>query len=139
MNPAITVGYLIGTFETSAAIKCDTLKKRFANVDTDTVVSITKNEFDEIVELMKIPCTPKKRCDTRMYVQYDSLELCFSVFDCVCSIDSDKITNKQKWTAYQMKCKSGYYNYISPDNLEYYEYIKKFGVPKNYKYYASSG
>lgn len=34
-----------------------------------------------------------------------------------------------------MKCKSGYYNYISPDNLEYYEYIKKFGVPKNYKYY----
>lgn len=74
MNPAITVGYLIGTFETSAAIKCDTLKKRFTNVDTDTVVSITKNEFDEIVELMKISCTPNVICDTRMYVQYDSLE-----------------------------------------------------------------
>lgn len=135
MNRTITVVYLIGTFDSSVSINCDTLKKRYAGAEADTVIDITNNEFDAIIELLKIPHTTETGCDTRMYIQYDSLALCYRDFDRVCGIDSEEITDKQKWGGYQIKCKSGYYNHIHREDLEYYEYIEKFGIPQEYKYF----
>lgn len=135
MNREITVVYLIGTFDTSVPINCDTLKKNYAKAESDMVIHITENEFDAIIELLKIPHTTGMGCDTRMYIQYDTLTLCYGDFDSVCGQGSEKITDKHKWVGYQTKCKSGYYNYIHHEDLEYYEYIEKFGMPQDYKYF----
>lgn len=134
MNDGIAVSYLTGCIETSTAISCEEMKKHHGKIQNDTLIYITKNEFERIIELMNSPRTSKTGCDSRMYIQHGSLELCVGDLDCLCDINGNNMTDYDTWIVYQIKCKSGYYNHITQDYLEYDNSIKKYGMPKDYKY-----
>lgn len=73
-------------------------------------------------------------CDARMYVKSDAYEYCINVDNLVCN-NSDSTSKDDLETIYLLKCITGYYNYFSRDKLYNDLAIKRFGIPKNYKYH----
>lgn len=132
----VTVTYYTGIRETNIRITCNNIKEKSCNHKVDTVINITSEEFDKIQRAIRLYQNKKADCDARLYINTDTLEMCLGSLsaDLICGFDNEDIGLDILHIFYQIKCRSGYYNYIPKDDLEYDYYIEKFGIPKNYKY-----
>ena len=135
---SIEVIYLKGEVETQIAINCNDITKATARI-VDTIIT-NKQMFAEIanqVRLLKVfKADSSAGCDIRMnckikYANGDSTELCIGKINCILK---DKIHMKSNDTLiYLIRKYTGYYNYFFKEELQYFNEVKQFSIPSNYK------
>lgn len=132
----ILIVYLTGAVETLSRIDCKSMANNnyYKKMIADTI-RISHNDFSLIRDSLKNLKVRKdeSQCDSRIYIKMDSISVCIGDIYCACNLDGRAVDINLK-TIYLIKCKSGYYNYFSKEQLLDDKCIKKFGIPKDYKY-----
>lgn len=136
----ILIVYLTGAVETISRIDCKSMANNdyYKKMIADTL-RISHNAFSSIRCFLRNKRTRKDEspCNSRMYIKLDSFSVCIGDLYCACNLD-DRVVDINLETIYFIKCKSGYYNYFSKEQLLDDKCIKKFGIPKDYKYQRSA-
>jgi hypothetical protein len=136
----INIKYIKGIIETNKPIECGTLNKILSSGVKDTIISdkailiIIKHQISNTFNLTLD--TPVSVCDIRMQCNIkltngDTVVLCIGEFNCL--IKEDTRIMKNDTIVYLMRKYSGYYNYFPQDELDFFEELKFFGKPKDYK------
>jgi hypothetical protein len=132
----ILIVYLTGAVETVSSIDCKSMTNNnyYKRMIADTL-RISHNDFYLIRDFLRNQKIRKddSSCDSRMYIKMDSISVCIGDIYCACNLDG-RALDVSLQTIHLIKCKSGYYNYFSKDQLLYDESIIKYGIPKDYKY-----
>ena len=136
----IMIVYLTGSVETVSRIDCKSMANNnyYKKIIADTI-RISHNDFSLIRDFLKSQKirNDESSCDSRMYIKLDSFSVCIGDIYCACNLDGRVVDINLK-TIYLIKCKSGYYNYFSKEQLLDDKSIIKFGIPKDYKYHRSA-
>lgn len=136
---SIVVWFKKGWIEHSVPVSCSSISERVSDRKADTIMKIRNNDFYRIKKAIKKAVTIKQSgyCDAKMSVQVDTMKICICDFNRVYN-DKDEQVSFDLSVIYLIKYKSGYYNYFEKEDLFYFEEIKRFGIPADYKY-AFSG
>lgn len=134
-SDSIVVTFKPGLWESSAATPCNIVFDKIEKTDVDTVIKLPTDEFKKIKTALT---TAKKKggenvCDAILQVKTDTFRTCICSFNRAYNIDNEEIYINEE-VIYLLKSRSGYYNYIEKDMLRYDRGIKKFGIPKDYKF-----
>lgn len=136
----ILIVYFTGDIETLSRITCKIMatNKYYKDIIADTI-QISQYDFSRIKYFLRNQKNLKEEssCDSRIYLKMDSIDVCIGNNNCASNIDNASVGIDLK-TIYMIKCKSGYYNYFSKEQLLYDESIIKYGIPKDYKYQRSA-
>lgn len=140
-NTSIEILYLKGKVETTKAISCGTLKKgKTAFGIGDTVIQdkhIFNQILNQIIKLKAIKVDSlTSSCDIRMQCKIklenrDTIQVCIGEFNCI--VKDGFLMGNNDTLVYLMRKYSGYYNYFSKEDLAYFNELKQFAVPGNYK------
>lgn len=137
-NCDIEVFYIPGLINTSSPYTAKKMRqKMLATIPKDTIF-VDDNVFCELNTLADSISTKNVRAlptyDGRIYVKWDSLEICIDTFNDCYNQHDKRLTINDKFI-YILKCKSGYYNTLPKEYLEKYDRpIRRFGLPKDYVY-----
>lgn len=130
----IFVSYFPYDIETNVHISCHSMSVRTAQVETDTIILIGKDEYEKIANSVKKKQKNGKKngCDSRIHVKVGLSEVCLGgIISCLCDIDENNIEEDVE-SIYLVKWKSGFFNYFAKEDLSYDETIMRFGLPKDY-------
>lgn len=141
-NASIEIFYLKGVVDTRTPINCGTITKTkpsFRKVDT---VLTEKQRYIEIVNQVKLLREQNKdssgtsNCDVRIqckinHANGDSTNFCIGEFNCL--VKNGQRMEKNDTLIYLIRKHSGYYNYFSKEDLAYFDELKHFGIPNDYK------
>lgn len=131
----ILIVYLTGAVETLSRIDCKSMANNdcYKKMIADTL-RISHNDFSLIRDSLKNLKVRKdeSRCDSRMYIKMDSISVCIGDIYCARNLDGRAVDINFQ-TIHLIKCKSGYYNFFSKEQLLDDKCIKRFGIPKDYK------
>lgn len=129
-KPQMEVYYLEPLSERSCAIEPDTLLS-FLNKDSIVDKEIPKEDWNYINSHIKKTNKQKNVvCEPEMVIKKDSLIFFINdlgAFDR--NYDSIDISPK---AIYLIQRYSSYYNKVSRDDLQYFDLIKKYGIPKDH-------
>jgi len=131
----ILIVYLTGDVEIESPISCDDIEKSQYS-KTAKSLKISHEDFfllNSFVKRQKM-INNNSDCDARIYIKIDSSKICINENNCVCN-NTNQISDEDFEAIYILKCRSGYYNYFTKDKLVLDLGIKKFGIPKDYKYH----
>lgn len=133
LQDVITIVYCNGDFDNTINISCDELNKISKRIDIDTTIIISQDEFEKIATFIKKNYVTdiKQDCDARMILEHDSCKICIGSLNDICS---KKDICEDLNIIYLMKCRSGFYNYWSKDDMLFDICIEKFGIPKDYHF-----
>lgn len=137
-NCDIEVLYIPGLINTSTPYTAKKMRqKMLAAIPQDTIF-VDDNVFCELNTLADSISTTNDQAqhiyDGRLYVKWDSLEICIDTFNDCYNLHDRRLAISDK-IIYFLKCKSGYYNTLPKEYLEKYDRpIKRFGLPKDYVY-----
>lgn len=129
----IFVMYHTYIYETSIAEKCRDLSEFAKSLDIFQTISLEQDTFDSIESFINRHKEKANNnyCEARIHVQMGEVEFCLGDMDCICDIDDNDI-NASTWYNYLIKWKSGYYNSLDKDNLQWNPLIEYYGIPKDY-------
>lgn len=126
----ISIVYRNGNFDSTVSISCNDLNKMAKRKDIDTIITVSQDEFKRIKTFIRnnIDST-EQSCDARIILENNSCKICIDAFDCICG-KSDICEDLD--IIYLIKCKSGFYNHWSKDDMLFDRCIEKYGIPKDY-------
>ena len=137
---SIEILYLKGLVETRGPVSCGAIKKTKSLRKVDTVL-VDKQICNDIVTQIKLLKELKtdsfiSNCDVRIqckinYANGDSVNLCIGEFNCI--IKDGQRMRKNDTLIYLIRKHSGYYNYFSKEELSYFDELKLFKIPNDYK------
>ena len=129
----ISVVYFPGYVETTIPISMKNLN--MSNISNFDEVIIPEKDFSIIKDIVINHNYEFKRsvCDERLLLRCDTIAVCIGDFNC-------PIYNNHYLDSaiYLIKKESLYYNYFTEEELRSDPYIKKYGIPNNYIYYAEN-
>lgn len=136
---SIVVWFKKGWVEHSMPVSCSFIFERVLDRKADTIIKIRNKDFYSIKKAMKKAKTITQNgyCDAKMFVWADMMKFCICDFNRVYN-DKDEQVSFDLSVIYFIRCKSGYYNYFEKEDLLYFEEIKRFGIPADYKYAFSN-
>jgi hypothetical protein len=138
---SIEILYLKGTVCTTSSINWGAISSMIPKLINDTFL------FDEtklkemehqisIIKELKMDSTTSRGCDVRIECKINLkngkiITLCLSEFNCL--IKDDKRIARNDTLIYLIKRYSGYYNYFRKEDLIYFDELKLFGIPNDYR------
>jgi len=142
---SIEVSFIKGNVEKPIPISCGALAFMRGGIVKDTVLSGVK-ELSEI-ELQLSSMKEKNMdstvhsCDVRIHClvhfkNNKTIKLCIGQFNCIVEDNIRMINNDT--LIYLIRKGTGYYNYFSKDDLAYFDELKQFGIPNDYKDLSST-
>jgi hypothetical protein len=137
---SINISFLKGSIDNMNPYPCGELAEVKNSIKKDTIIStnnvicIIGNELEKVHKYVSIDSN--SICDVRIeckinYKSGDAIRLCLGEFDCIVT-ENDQIFNSDTLSFF-IKKYSGYYNYFSKTDLEYFSEIKIFGIPTDYR------
>lgn len=125
----VKVTFLTGPVETTVPFDVNSFKV-VDKSDCDTII-IPEKHFSTIKRVLVEHGRDFKTmsCDERIYVLYDTIEVCFGDFNCP-MYNNEHLDS----VVYLIKSLSSYYNYFSIEELKEDPYIDKYGIPDTYKH-----
>lgn len=135
---SLEVTYVKGFVNTRIPFTCKTLETiNTFKCDTGIINQEYRDMIGEQIELLKKSnyyansnCDIRIVCDIRLS-DNDSLKLCIGESNCIL-INGEEM-DKNDTLVFLIKKYSGYYNYFSKDDLVFFDELKLFGIPENYK------
>ena len=111
--------------------------KRF-NCETSETIRISRADFDYIIDGLQNRKTFNDLGDNSplVYLKVDTLERFFGNSNFITNLNGIKYKTDD-YFLYFIRSKIHYYNYLDKDDLSYRKEIKKYGIPKDYKYNLS--
>ena len=108
------------------------------NCETSETINISRADYKFIIEGLQ---NSKSLNDSRkitplIYLKMDTLERFLGNSNYITNINGVKY-KKDDYFLYFIRSKIGYYNYIDKEDLFYRREIKKYGIPKDYRYRSS--
>lgn len=134
VSDSIIVVFWKGCIDFSVAPPCSSMSAKAEKV-ADTIIAVEKDVFMKIKKAINGAKSFKRswNCISKIYVKTDSAEICICDANMVQSIHNEQVY-LDLYMIYLIKWKSGYYNYIEKEFLHDFEEIRKYGIPKDYKY-----
>ena len=138
--PSIKVSYLKGTTERIIRVNCGEISRMpTMEYKIDTIIS-NKNQINDILNQVKRLKTLDRNiqtpCDVRMdctiNLSNDSIKICIGEFDCI--LKDGHLMERNDTLLFIIRENSGYYNFFPKKELIYFEELKLFGEPHNYKH-----
>jgi hypothetical protein len=132
----IEVVYFTGNPEFPIHISEKDIKQ--LNCDTSETISISRADFEFIIDGLqnKKIINDSRKITPLIYLKLDTLERFFGDSNYITNINGNKYKTDD-YFLYFIRCKIGYYNYLDKEDLLYRIEIKKFGIPKDYRYKLS--
>ena len=142
-EPPIIISFLPGIVETQNAIKCGEIinyKLSSFKIDTIFIDSLIIKDIIHQIENLKTYSNNDSLfpgCDVRIdcrIIDKNNIptKLCIGQFNCI--LRDGHLKAKNDTLIYLIRKYSGYYNFISKKDLAFYfDEIKQFGIPSNYK------
>lgn len=111
--------------------------KRF-NCETSETIRISRSDLDFIIDGLQNRKTFNDLGDNTplVYLKVDTLERFFGNSNFITNLNGIKYKTDD-YFLYFIRSKIHYYNYLDKDDLSYRKEIKKYGIPKDYKYKSS--
>lgn len=111
--------------------------KRF-NCETSETIRISRADFDFIIDGLQNRKTLNdlKVYTPLVYLKVDTLERFFGNSNFITNINGIRYKSDD-YFLYFIRSKIDYYNYLDKEDLLCRKEIKKYGIPKDYKYKAS--
>lgn len=111
--------------------------KRF-NCETSETIRISRADLDYIIDGLQNRKTFNDLEDNTplVYLKVDTLERFFGNSNFITNLNGIKYKTDD-YFLYFIRSKIHYYNYLDKDDLSYRKEIKKYGIPKDYKYKSS--
>ena len=108
------------------------------NCETSETIRISRADFNYIIDGLQNRKTfnDSKENTPLVYLKVDSLERFFGNSNYITDINGIKY-KADDYFLYFIRSKIHYYNYLDKDDLSYRKEIKKYGIPKDYKYKVS--
>jgi hypothetical protein len=135
--PKIHISYFKGLIETIIPIKCGEIIKRpkFEEiVDTNIFDIQLIDRITKQISLLK-PTSSSPDCDVRidfvLNLKTDTIKLCIGTFDCI--IKDGKLMERNDTLLFLIRNYSGYYDYFSQRNLDYFRELDYFSLTKKVK------
>ncbi len=137
-SDSIVVCYFKGNIIRSASVPCSLAFSRAKYLRTDTIIRLKPNEFNKIKYALENTRKVGKEndCESKFLISMDSISVCICDFNRVYNKNDEQLSFDLS-IIYLVKWKSGFYNYISMDELMYFDEIKKYGIPPDYNYVLS--
>ncbi len=129
-NDTIYVSYYLHDFESSIGVTLEKISTDADKIEASEIIHLKKDEYNKIKKFIQSGIW-KNSHDSRVVVQYRSKTISISGSADV----SHNIRNYQVDSLiYLIKWRSGYYNTIQPEEINYLTLIKLYGKPQDYKY-----
>ena len=133
---SVEIQYFKGFVETNIRVRCGSIKKNKNSFIVDTTLIEKYSEIVSRVRGLKILEFDSINCDIRIQCKIncengDSINLCIGDFNCL--MKDGKGVERDDSLIYLIRKYSGYYNYFSGHELTYFDELKQFGIPSNYK------
>jgi hypothetical protein len=135
--PNIHISYFKGLIETIIPINCGEIIKRpkFEEiVDTNILDIQLIDKITEQINLLK-PAGGSQDCNVRIdciiNLRTDTIKLCIGTFDCI--IKDGKLMERNDTLLFLIRNYSGYYDYFSQRNLDYFKELDYFSFDKKIK------
>lgn len=136
----LTIFYLCGTIESHRHIECTKLDSICKTIEYDDTIYVNAVAFKQIEDGIR-NAKPVKNSpnsyNSVMYVNAGDMNLCINGIDNRCWVKqtggqyhSSVINDK---TAYLLKWKSHYYNFLPHDVLVLDKEIRQYGIPYDYR------
>jgi hypothetical protein len=135
----ISISYLKGEIETKNPFYCGSIfHLRSKHLKKDTILT-DLNKYKEVlrqIQRLRADSASSSNCDVRIECKVilsnkDSIKLCIGNFNCIIKDDQKMIGNDT--LVYLIRKYAGYYNYFTKEDLSFFQEIKQFGIPSNYK------
>jgi hypothetical protein len=140
-DTSIEILYYKGIVHTGVSIRCGEITKpktSFRKVDTVLTNKQQNTDIANLVKALRVIDDSIKYCDVRMqckinYANGDTVQLCIGGYSHNCTIKDGRRMENNDSLVYLLRNYSGYYNYFSKEELTYFDELKRFGIPKDYK------
>lgn len=136
---SITVIFWNGNIIRSVTRPCSQTFTNAQAIQTDSIIKLKNGDFDKIKSALEcaVPIKEEGICDSKMLVISDSIKICICGFNMAYNMKDERLSLDLP-IIYLIKWKSGYYNYMTKDDLSYFYEIKKYGIPPDHKYVYSN-
>jgi hypothetical protein len=135
---SVRISYIKGFIERPIPTSCGELALMNSSFIKDTILTDVKelNDIeDQLARLKEQNSDSLSSCDVRIQCiinQKDGKEikLCIGNFNCLIKDNIRMLKNDT--LIYLIRKYSGYYNYFTRNDLDYFNELKHFGIPENY-------
>ncbi|NOU17309.1 MAG: hypothetical protein HOO91_07115 [Bacteroidales bacterium] len=134
----ISISYITGYINTQVPFVCGQIPAILPAIRKDTILVDEKilSEVEQQIKVLQNLKMDSTTCDIRLqckifYRNKTSSSICIGMFNCIIK-DNLRMCKNDNLT-YLIKRHSGYYNYFSKEDLAYFDELKQFGIPNDYK------
>ena len=125
LSDSICVIFNREIIETPIPIPIEKFRQKNNYLKAQDTIVLSKNEYQMIDSFMKSNYN-LENIDCRLYLKAGPRELCFPD-----QFGKDSLLDK---LCYLVRCRCGYYNYFTPEDVKLDALVRKYGFPKSYKY-----
>lgn len=132
---SIIVIFWKGEIDRSVSRPCSQTFKNANAIKTDTTICLKSKYFDRIKNAIKSADVIKNEgyCNSKLFIKIDSIKICLCDFNKAFNANDEQVSLDVS-VIYLIKWKSGFYNYIKKEYLQYFDEIKMYGIPPDYVY-----
>lgn len=132
---SIIVIFWKGEIDRSVSRPCSQTFKNANAIKTDTTICLKSKYFDRIKNAIKSADVIKNEgyCNSKLFIKIDSMKICLCDFNKAFNANDEQVSLDVS-VIYLIKWKSGFYNYIKKEYLQYFDEIKMYGIPPDYIY-----